>query len=365
MRREALESLTSIQVLVRELNQHDWTYQMQKNKKNQITHFFFAKTCFKSILQINFEILVMNVIYKTNRYKMFFFIISEQIVLHINFYVAFCFMISEISTDYIWILKQLKALYKEMKISLSTIIVIDMKKRLMMTIRNIFSSSIISHMLCIWHINKNVLANCRKSFDDQEAWTIFFALWKNVIYTSSKQDFWIEWSKIVDDYSAFHQECVDYLTFIYINHRRHFAKCYINRILHFDTTFTSRDEKEHVVLKRRLEFSTNDLKTVIDAINLLLINEYTTYLMKIDDDKIRLSMKLNKSIFQNLIAHIIISALRRIMNQYKLLTEQSTMMLACTNIFIDITELSCNHKIQKRLFAEEKLMIENVHSHWR
>jgi hypothetical protein len=133
--------------------------------------------------------------------------------------------------------------------------------------------------------------------------------------------------------------------------------------LHFDTTFTSRDEKEHVVLKRRLEFSTNDLKTVIDAINLLLINEYTTYLMKIDDDKIRLSMKLNKSIFQNLIAHIIISALRRIMNQYKLLTEQSTMMLACTNIFIDITELSCNHKIQKRLFAEEKLMIENVHSH--
>ncbi len=74
---------------------------MQKNEKNQITHFFFVKTCFKSILQINFEILMMNVIYKTNRYKMLLFIISEQIALHINFYVAFCFMISEISIDYI------------------------------------------------------------------------------------------------------------------------------------------------------------------------------------------------------------------------------------------------------------------------
>jgi hypothetical protein len=45
--------------------------------------------------------LMMNVIYKTNRYKMLLFIISEQIALHINFYVAFCFMISEISIDYI------------------------------------------------------------------------------------------------------------------------------------------------------------------------------------------------------------------------------------------------------------------------
>jgi capsule polysaccharide modification protein KpsS len=124
--------------------------------------------------------------------------------------------------------------------------------------------------------------------------------------------------------------------------------------LHFDTTSTSRDEREHSVLKRRLEFSTDDLKTMIDAINLLLINEYSIYLMKVENDKIRLSMKLNKSIFQNLIAHIITSVLRRIMNQYKLLIEQSTMMFACINIFIDITELSCSHKIQKRLFVEEK-----------
>ncbi len=142
---------------------------------------------------------------------------------------------------------------------------------------------------------------------------------KNVVYASSKLKFWNEWSKIVDDYSAFHQKCVNYLIFIHINHRRHFAKCYINRILHFDTTSTSRDEKEHFVLKRRLEFSTNDLKTMINVINLLLINKYSIYLMKIENDKIRLSMKLNKFIFQNLIAHIITSVLKRIMYQCKLL----------------------------------------------
>jgi hypothetical protein len=156
-------------------------------------------------------------------------------------------MINEISTDYTWILNKLKTLYEEMKLFLSIIIVIDMKKNLMMTIRNIFSSSVISHMLCIWHINKNVLANCRKSFDSQEAWTTFFVMWKNVLYASSKKEFWNEWSKIVDDYSESYQECVDYLIFIYINHRRHFAKYYINKILHFDTISTSRDEKKHSV----------------------------------------------------------------------------------------------------------------------
>ncbi len=154
-----------------------------------------------------------------------------------------------------------------------------------------------------------------------------------------------------------------YLIFIYIDHRRLFAKCYINKILHFEITIISRDESAHAVLKKQLRFSSSDLKIVINDINLLLINEYTNYLTKINIDKTRFFMKLNKSIFQNLAAFVIIYALRKIMTQYQLLTDQSTMLQSCTKIFINIIELSCSHVIQKRLFNDEKLLLKDVHSH--
>jgi hypothetical protein len=67
MRRDVLRSLTSVQAFIRELDQDDWTYKLQKNDEDQITHFFFMKTCFLSVLKINFEILIMNCTYKINK----------------------------------------------------------------------------------------------------------------------------------------------------------------------------------------------------------------------------------------------------------------------------------------------------------
>ncbi len=154
-----------------------------------------------------------------------------------------------------------------------------------------------------------------------------------------------------------------YLTTTYITHAKHFVKCFINRVLHFDITTTSRDESSHAILKRQLRTSTQDLKTVMNDINLLLINEHHNHILKLKDDKMRFSMKLRKSIFQLISSYITTSIIRRIAAQYQLLIEKSTILIACTHVFIIITELSCNHKIQERLFNEECLLLKNVHSH--
>jgi hypothetical protein len=90
---------------------------------------------------------------------------------------------------------------------------------------------------------------------------------------------------------------VKYLIIIYITHVKHFVKCFINRVLHFDITTTFRDENEHVVFKRQLKISKDDLKTLIKDIDLLLINEHHNYLLKLNDDKMRFFMKFRKSIF--------------------------------------------------------------------
>jgi hypothetical protein len=91
---------------------------------------------------------------------------------------------------------------------------------------------------------------------------------------------------------------VKYLYLIYIrNYRRRFVKCYTNQILHFEITVISRKEDEHVVLKRQLESSTEDLKTMIDEISLLLMNEMQNHTLVLTNAQMRHSMKLRKSVF--------------------------------------------------------------------
>ncbi len=90
-------------------------------------------------------------------------------------------------------------------------------------------------------------------------------------------------------------------------------------MLHFDTTVSSLDEREHAMLKRQLNSFIDDLKTMMNEINFLLINEYHNYLLKFEETKMRCSMKLNKSIYQRLITHVTFYVLKMIDEQYKLL----------------------------------------------
>ncbi len=365
MRREKLEFMTSVQALMHELDTNDWVYFFRKNRFNQVSHLFFSRESSQTILKANYEMLIEDCIYKINKYKMLLMIIFDQIALHKTFYVVFCFMTKEKQNDYVWIMKQLKSLYQQLKISQnSTVFVTNMKKELMNVCKLTFSS--INHLLCIWHINNNVLINCKKSFVFKEAWNVFFTEWKTIMYASFDRKYRQLWDQFVDRYNLTHDECIDYLYDTYIrDYRRRFVKCYINQVLHFDTTMTSRDESEHAVLKRQLKSSIDDLKTMMNEINLLLINEHHNYLIEMKEAKMRYFIELRKFIFDQLTSFVTSTALWKILSQYKRLIECFTIISACIRIFITIIELSCSHKTQNRMYEEECLLIEDVHSHWR
>jgi hypothetical protein len=67
---------------------------------------------------------------------------------------------------------------------------------------------------------------------------------------------------------------------------------------------TSGDEKEHAVLKRQLKSSTNDLKTMINDINLLLINKQHDYLIDMTKTKMRYLIELRRSVFDQLTSFV-------------------------------------------------------------
>ena len=69
--------------------------------------------------------LILNAIYKTNKYKFSLFIITEITTLNISFYVNFVFMKSEYISDYVWVMKQFKALYNELDIPYPKVLLTD------------------------------------------------------------------------------------------------------------------------------------------------------------------------------------------------------------------------------------------------
>ena len=297
LRNEALGPLTPIQALIRELDQGDWTYELQKHPiTNQITHLFFVKGSSQDILKANHEALIMDCTYKTNKYKMPLLIISGQTALNTTFYLGFAFIVKEKTEDYTWVLTQLKALYAALELPNPIVMTTDMERSLMIAIRTVFPAT--NHLLCLWHINNNVLANCKKAFNSKESWEAFFADWKTVVYAISEREYERVWIDFNENNNLSHGECLDYLFETYVrDYRRRFIKCYTNKVLDFETTVTSRGEGGHVVLKRHLGVSSGDLKLVVDAINLLLINQHHNYLIAYEEAKIRYPTSFRLLIF--------------------------------------------------------------------
>ncbi len=66
----------------------------------------------------------------------------------------------------------------------------------------------------------------------------------------------------------------------------------MNKVLIFDNHAILRSEEDHSMLKRNLKFSTDDLKKIVDCIELMLLNQRNNYFIVFDEVKMRLTHDL-------------------------------------------------------------------------
>ena len=120
----------------------------------------------KKLLARNYEVLIMNCIYKINKYKLSLLVIVGHICIGITFYADFCFLFDEIQKDYAWAFSQMHQLYEQLRFSKFNVYVIDCEKTLL--------NALAAHnpragvLLCLWHIEQNIDKNCKKYFDNEE-----------------------------------------------------------------------------------------------------------------------------------------------------------------------------------------------------
>ena len=197
-----VESLHIYTNFLKILHHRDWFVKIKLRKRTQkIKRMFFVDKNVIKIFNQNSKILILNCTYKINWYKMSLMIIANQIDLKIIFFIEFDFISNEKKNNYIWIIEQIKNLYKNFDLKNFEIVIIDRDE----TFVNVLNVSYfeICKFFCIWHINKNVIKNCKFSFDKTKNWKKFYNMWHDVVNAFITKTCMKIWSIFCDKYDSF------------------------------------------------------------------------------------------------------------------------------------------------------------------
>lgn len=99
--------------------------------------------------------------------------------------------------------------------------------------------------ICIWHLNKNILSNCKLYFTNECDWEIFLLEWNKTIYCNTAQNFEIMYGKFCNKYLRDYQSCIEYINKNIYPMKDKFAYYSVNQFLNFGTHTTSRVESAH------------------------------------------------------------------------------------------------------------------------
>ncbi|CAG8854728.1 12562_t:CDS:2, partial [Gigaspora margarita] len=188
-------------------------------------------------------------------------------------------------------------------------IVTNRELALMRAIEKVFSNT--RHILCMWHINKNILAKYKRYFITEENWTEFLRIWQMVAMSNTEQEFATKWNEFLQHYMN-KPEVIKYLQETWITYKKCFVSAWTNDYLHFGNTVTSRVEAAHAALKRCLQSSTGNLESVHRKIVSLVKSQAREICAVISSQRIMVQHVHRSFLFEPLLYHVSVFALNKI-----------------------------------------------------
>lgn len=174
VRKEELAGRAPIKALIETLSSDDFSSNVRL-EGTRVVSVFFAHTRSLELCQRCNIAFGIDCTYKTNKVGMPLLNIVGITATFQTFNAAFAFMSSEDENSYIWAMEQFRQ--HAMPTGLAT----DRELALMNAIAKVFPSTKL--VLCAWHIDKNILANCKKFFNDDDEFGAFMKSWAEVVKT--------------------------------------------------------------------------------------------------------------------------------------------------------------------------------------
>ena len=361
LRRENLAGRTPIQALLDELTLTDYQFDYLCDPENHITHLFFARPSAITLTKAYSTVLLMDCTYKTNKFRMPLLHVVGMTSFNTTFSSCFVFLKSETQEDYEWALTRVARLFEEMP--KPQVIATDRELALMNALEVTFPES--KNILCRWHIDKNVLANCRSHFDTNDEWTLFLGRWTNVMKSHTEEIFEEAWTTLAETYRQ-KPVLVTYLQDTWISKKQYFVSAWTDRYLHLGSVVTSRAEGAHAMLKKYLQVSTGDLYAVYHKIDMALEHQHREIEAQASSERIATPHVQNIPFFSPLLTKISLFALKKCYDQYLKVMKATPEdpLHPCRGSFTQTMGMPCAHKINDRLQRNQTLQLGDFHRHW-
>ena len=188
------------------------------------------------------RVLIMDCTYKTNRYRLPLLEIMGVTSTNLTFSVAFAYMDSEREDNYTWVLERLRSVMDADV--LPELIVTDRDLALLNAIKRVFPTS--SHLLCRWHISRNVLAQCKRLFETKKKWDKFIMSWNILVLSSTEDEYNDHWSALQTDFSSY-PDALRYVLDTWLSkYRERFVAAWTNTCRHYGNVTTNRYYKKMI-----------------------------------------------------------------------------------------------------------------------
>ncbi|KAJ6126037.1 hypothetical protein N7471_010664 [Penicillium samsonianum] len=163
-----LAGRTPLQALLIELPKDGgWIFKYELDDQSHVSALFCMHKSSIAMLRKNPWVISMDCTYKTNRYGLPLLDIVGFAATGSTFHLAFAFMRDEKDDSYEVMLTCLAEAYESLALAPPSTILTDKEEALIKAIEVVFPST--KHMLCIWHINMNILKKARPILADQVA----------------------------------------------------------------------------------------------------------------------------------------------------------------------------------------------------
>ncbi|CAG8809284.1 19847_t:CDS:2, partial [Cetraspora pellucida] len=279
LRQQNLAGRSPIQALIDELKEGNFTYKYECNDTGSITYLFFMH--------------------------------NESIALTRQ-YSSVVLMDWEEKIDYQWALDHFARLFND--VPKPGVIVTDRKTALMNALKITFPNSV--NLLCVWHISKNILKNCKPQFPREtentksNEWKSFLSKWNEIVQSVTEKEFEEKWSAFCITYTN-KSRIIAYLEDTWLPLKEKFVAAWTNLYFHLGTTVTSRVEGAHSTFKAYLQVSTGDLYWVVS-------NQKKEFDAMVASERIHIPLfALNNPLYMNIKGKVTTFALRKINEQHQ------------------------------------------------
>jgi hypothetical protein len=300
-------------------------------------------------------VFLLDCTYKTNKFDMRLLNVVGITSTYVTFNIGFAFLHAKNEEAYAWVLEQFS------EVVTPKVLCTDRKLALMNGIARVFPSC--HNILYCWHINRNILANCKTRFSDVE-WQQFMERWNMLVSSTLVELFDAALGVFKETYLGTHLVAWQYVNTTWMPHKERFVACYIDEFPHFGSANTSKAERNHHVIKSYLCVSTFHLLTLTKRLGLMLANQHVELNVAIEKQRVHKAHRFGHSCFKDLIYKVSDFALDKLLQQLKHAEKGRHEKQPCSTRFTKSWGLPYHHYIRGYLEIKTSILLQNIHEQW-